>query len=185
MKVLLSVGILAVGVLLLAPTTQAQAMAGPLGDPGPAATRAFEPCSALGLPALRGRYAFTATAWQDLSQVNPGLPKGYAPVTIIGTFTINGAGEVTGNAFVNAGGLQMSAEFVNSKFGAPKADCTVPITLSMKINEFGEAITGPYSYVGVIVRGERTLEIDYMMMGMGPGAHVELDHARRLTGHQD
>jgi hypothetical protein len=109
------------------------------------------------------------------------LPKGYAPVTIVGTFTIAKSGEVSGPAFVNAGGLSMSVEFVNSRFSELGADCTVPISLSMQIAEFGEAVTGPYPYIGVIAVGAPALEIHFMMLGTGPGSHVELNHAKRIA----
>lgn len=102
-------------------------------------------------------------------------------MTIIGTFTVNGNGVVEGSAFVNAGGLRLSASFVNSQFGAPKPDCTFPISLSMQVSEFGEAVTGPYPYVGVITAEHPALEIAFMMLGAGPGSHVELDHARRIS----
>ena len=143
-----STSILAAGLLLLAPTIGAQVVPAPHRDPGALAFQAPRPCGSWGVWALRGTYAFTATAWQDLSALNPALPKGYAPVTIIGAFKLNGNGDVTGWALVNAGGLQMTAEFVNSQFSAPRADCSLPISLSMKINEFGEAIAGPYSVRG-------------------------------------
>jgi hypothetical protein len=163
MKHLLSMSILAAGLLLLAPAVQAQ------------------DCSNWSLRALRGTYAFTATAWQDLSEINPALPKGYAPVSIIGAFTVNGQGDVTGWALINAGGVQMTAEFVNSQFSAPKADCSFPISLSMKIKEFGGVIVGPYSYAGVIAGDGSALEIFSMMLGTGPGSHVELNHAKRIS----
>ncbi len=171
MKHLLSISILAAGLLLLAPIVQAQ------------------DCGTRSLWALRGTYALTGTAWQDLSEINPALPKGYAPVSIVGAFSINGNGEVTGWAVVNAGGLHMTAEFVNSQFGAPKADCSVPISLSMKIKEYGGAVTGPYSYVGVITSTPATylggdvsaLEIAFMMLGTGPGSHLEFNHAKRIS----
>ena len=130
---------------------------------------------------MRGTYAFTATAWQNLAEIDPRLPAGYAPVTIIGTFAVNGNGEVAGSAFINAGGLRLSAEFVNSQFGAPMADCTFPVSLSMKIGEFGEVVTGPYDYVGTIAGVSPGLEIAFMMLGTGPGSHVELDHAKRIS----
>lgn len=180
MKHWLSLSILAAGVLLV-PTIQAQLLADPVGDPGAPASQAPGPCGTSGLWALRGTYAFTATAWQDLSQVNPALPKGYAPVTIIGAFKVNGNGDVTGWAVVNAGGLHMTAEFVNSQFGAPKADCRFPISLSMKMKELGEGIAGPYPYVGVIAGDGAALEIAFMMLGSGPGSHVEMNHARRIS----
>jgi hypothetical protein len=181
MKRLLSVGILMAGLLLLSPTIGAQVLADPVRDPGAPTSQAPRPCSAWGLSALRGTYAFTATAWQDLSELNPALPKGYAPVTIIGAFKVNGNGDVTGWAFVNAGGLHMTAEFVNSQFSAPRADCSLPISLSMRIKEFGEGVAGPYSYVGVIAGDASALEIAFMMLGTGPGSHVEMNHAKRIS----
>ncbi len=181
MKHLLSLRILAAGLLLLAPTIQAQELADPVRDPGALASQAPGPCSTWGLWALRGTYAFTATAWQDLSEINPALPKGYAPVSIIGAFKVNGNGDVTGWAFVNAGGLHMSAEFVDSRFSAPRPDCSIPISLSMKIKEFGEGVSGPYPYVGVVTGDGPALEIAFMMLGTGPGSHLESSRARRIS----
>lgn len=102
-------------------------------------------------------------------------------MAIIGAFKLNGNGEMTGWALINAGGVQMTAEFVNSQFSAPKADCSVAISLSMKINEAGGMISGPYSDVGVIAGDGSALEIHFMMLGTGPGSHVELNHARRIS----
>ncbi len=182
MKPLLLTSILTAGVLLLAVATiRARDVADPVRVAGALASQAAAPCSTWDLSALRGTYAFTATAWQDLSQINPDLPKGYAPVTIIGTFRVNGNGDVTGSAFVNAGGVHFTADFVNSRFSAPRPDCTFPISLSMKINEFGEGVTGPYSYAGVIAGNGSALEIAFMMLGAGPGSHVELNHAKRIS----
>lgn len=181
MKRLPSTSILAAGLLFLMPAIQAQDLADPVPYPGALASQAHKPCGASGVWALRGTYAVTATAWQDLSQINPALPHGYAPVTIIGAFKVNGNGEVTGWAMINAGGLGMTAEFVNSQFGAPKADCSFPVTLSMKIKEFGEGTAGPYPYVGVIAGDAASLEIAFMMLGTGPGSHVEMNHAKRIS----
>jgi len=75
----------------------------------------------------------------------------------------------------------MRAEFVNSRFEAPNADCSFPVSLSMKIGEFGGAVSGPYAYVGVIAGDRSSLEIHLMMLGTGPGAHVEMNHARRIS----
>lgn len=185
MKHVLSLSILAAGVLLLTATVQAHEPANPVRQPGALASHAPRPCSARGLSALRGTYAFTATAWQDLSEINPALPKGYAPVSIIGAFKLNGNGEMTGWALINAGGVQMTAEFVNSQFSAPKVDCSVAISLSMKIDEAGGMISGPYSYVGVIAGDVSALEIHFMMLGTGPGSHVELNHAKRISMNFD
>jgi hypothetical protein len=163
MKHLLSMIILQAGLLLLAPAIQAQT------------------CHNWSLSSLRGTYTFTGTAWQDLSVINPALPQGYAPVSIIGAFTINAQGDVAGWALVNAGGIQLTAEFVNSQVGAPKADCSFPISLSMKINDFGGSIDGPHSYTGVIAGDGSALEIAFMMLGTGPGSHVELNRAKRIS----
>jgi hypothetical protein len=177
MKQMFSVITLAAALLSLTPPVQAQDPADAVRHAGSRATQAPRTCSTLGLWAMRGTYAFTATAWQDLSAINPALPKGYAPVTIIGAFKLGGNGDVTGWASVNAGGVPMTAEFVESQFGAPKADCSVPISLSMKIKEYGGVVTGPYTYVGVFAGDE----ILFMMLGTGPGSHVELNHAKRIS----
>lgn len=81
----------------------------------------------------------------------------------------------------DAGGLQMAAEFVNSTFGAPRANCAIPITLSMKFKQFEDAVMGPYSYVGVVTDDGGSLEIAFMMLGTGPGSHLALDHAKRIS----
>ena len=133
------------------------------------------------LMTLSDRLGAWITAAQASNQINPALPRGYAPVTIIGAFAVNYSGAVNGWALVNAGGLQMSAQFVNSSFGEPRADCSFPVTLSMKINEFGDVVTGPYSYVGVGTSKAPAWEIAFMMRGTGPGSHVEMDHAKRIS----
>jgi hypothetical protein len=163
MKHLLSMSILAAGLLLLAPGIQAQDH------------------SNWNLSPLRGTYTFTGSAWQDMSVIDPALPKGYAPVSLIGAFTIDGNGDMTGWALVNAGGIQQYAEFVNSHFSAPKGDGSFSISLSMRINEFGGVIDGPYSYMGVIAGDGSALEIAFMMLGTGPGSHLELSHAKRIS----
>ena len=163
MRHLLSMSILAVGLLLLAPAIQAQ------------------DCGDGSLSPLRGTYTFSGSAWQDMSVINPALPKGYAPVSLIGAFTVNGDGDVTGWALVNAGGIPFKAEFVNSHFSCPKADGSFTITLSMRIDDFGGIIDGPYSYMGVIAGHGSALEIAFMMLGTGPGSHLELSHAKRIS----
>jgi hypothetical protein len=185
MKHALSLSILSAGLLLLVAIVQAHGPADAVRQPGTPAPHAAKPCSASGLRALRGTYAFNATGWQDLSEINPALPKGYAPVSIIGAFTLNGNGEMTGWTLINAGGMQMNAEFLNSQFSAPKADCSVAISLSMKINESGGMISGPYSYVGVIGADPSALEVHFMMLGTGPGSHVDMNHAKRISMNFD
>lgn len=181
MKHLLCAGTLAATLLPFAPRIEAQDVEAARTTSGAPACHLSKPCSTWGLPALRGTYTFNASAWQDLSEINPALPKGYAPVTIVGSFKVAGNGELTGWAQVNAGGVPMSAEFVDSRLGAPKADCSFALTLSMKISDFGGVISGPYSYVGVAAGGASALELHFMMLGTGPGSHVELDHARRIS----
>jgi hypothetical protein len=163
MKHLLSVVVLVAAVLLLASAIQAQG------------------CSHLTVSALRGTYTFTGSAWQDMSVINPALPKGYAPVTIIGAFTISGYGDLTGWALVSAGGIPLTTEFVNSQVSDPKADCSFPMSLSMRMNEFGGVVDGPHSYVGTIAPHGSALEFAFMMLGTGPGSHLELDHAKRIS----
>jgi hypothetical protein len=167
MKHLLSMSILAVSLLLLAPSIQAQGH------------------SNRNLSPLRGAYTFTGSAWQDMSVMNPALPTGYAPVSLIGAFTIDGHGDMTGWALVNAGGIQFKAEFINSHFSDPEADGSFPINLSMRADEFGGVIFGPYSYMGIIKGGGSALEIAFMMLGTGPGSHLELSHAKRISMKYD
>ncbi len=111
--------VLAVGLLLLAATAQAQAPSGP----GALASVAPAPCG-IDVSALRGTYAFTATAWQDLSEMDPALPKGYAPVTILGAFKVAGNGDVTGWASVNTGGLRLmgSSQVTNASTRSGEAE---------------------------------------------------------------
>jgi hypothetical protein len=163
MKHLLSLSFLVTGLLLLAPGMQAQ-------DRGDSS-----------ISPLRGTYTYTGSAWQDMSVINPELPKGYAPVSLIGAFAVNGDGDVTGWGLVNAGGIPFKAEFVNSHVSSPRADGSFTISLSMRINEFGGIIDGPYTYVGVIAGNGSALEIDFMMLGTGPGSHLELSHAKRIS----
>jgi hypothetical protein len=178
MKPLLAVRILVAGLLLLAPALKAQGLAGP--GPGVPASRSAGRCGTCDVLSLRGTYAFSGTAWQDLSEINPALPPGYAPVSIVGAFNVDGSGGLTGWASINAGGVQLTAEFVNSHFGTPSADCSFPVSLSMRIKEF-EGVAGPYSYAGVIAGDASALEIVFMMLGTGPGSHVELDRAKRIS----
>ncbi len=172
--------LLTTGLFLLATTFPSPDPAGHIRHPVEAVHTA-SPCGAWNLRALQGTYAFTGTAWQDLSQINPALPAGYAPVSLIGSFRLRGDGNLTGWALVNAGGLPMTAEFVNSKFSPPNADCSVPISLSMRISDFGGVISGPYEYIGVVSGRRSDPEIAFMMLGTGPGSHLELNRARRVS----
>jgi hypothetical protein len=167
MKHLLAVSIFAVGLMLCATSLPSQDHSN--GSPS----------------MLRGTYTFAGNAWQDLSVINPALPKGYAPVSLIGSFIVNDHGDVTGWALVNAGGIPFRAEFVNSRFGALKTDGSFSLSLSMKINEFGGIIDGPYTYTGVIGGEGSAMEISIMMHGAGPGSHLEWSHAKRISMNYD
>lgn len=171
---------LVAGLLLLAPALEAQDMADPGREASALAPGVIGACGRWSSWSLRGTYAFSATGWQDLSEINPALSKGYAPVAIVGSFKADARGELTGWASINAGGVPLTAEIVNSRFGAPRADCSFPVTLSMRIKEF-EGVVGPYAYAGVIAGGASDLEVIFVMLGTGPGSHVDLNRARRIS----
>ncbi len=82
MKHLACGSVLTIGLLLPATTARAQDSA-----LAPAA-RMSRPCE--------GPTRSRRSRWQDLSEVDPLLPKGYATVTILGAFKFNGNGDVTG-----------------------------------------------------------------------------------------
>ena len=163
MKHLLFKSILVAGVLLLAPTIKAQ------------------DCRNWTLWDTRGTYATTASGWIDLSTMNPALPQGYSPFSSVGAFTNNGRGGGTGWALINAGGVQLTIEFVDVTFGAPRVDCLQPFSYSYKINEFGDLMVGPVSFPGVIAGDMSALEIFAMAPGTGPGTPVQSGHAKRIS----
>jgi hypothetical protein len=163
MKHFLFMNVLAAGVLLLAPAIQAQ------------------DCSNWTLWDTRGTYATSVSGWIDLSTLNPALPGGYSPFSSVGAFTNNGRGGGTGWALINAGGVQLTVEFVDVKFGAPGAECLQPFSYSYKIKEFGDITVGPVSFPGVIAGDMSTLEIFAMAPGTGPGAPVQSGHAKRIS----
>ena len=181
MRLAPSIGTLAVGLLLLAAAVQTHGPADPLHQPAAPPPPVHRPCAAMDQASLRGTYALSATGWQDLSEINPALPKGSAPVSVIGAFKLDGNGEVTGWGLINAGGVQLDAEIVDSRFSAPRPDCSVAISLSMRINESGGIVSGPYSYVGVVAGDASEREVRFMMLGTGPGSHVDMQHARRIS----
>ena len=162
MKHFLSVTALAACALLLAPALRAQ------------------DCSNWSLWDTRGTYATSVSGWIDLSTLNPAMPKGYAPFSSVGAFMNNGRGGGAGWALVNAGGVQFTVEFVDTKFGPPGANCLQPFNYSMRIKEFGVTI-GPLSFPGVIAGDMQTLEIFAMTAGTGPGSAVQLGHAKRIS----
>jgi hypothetical protein len=161
MKHFFSVAALAASALWLTPAAQAQ------------------DCSGLTLWDTRGTYAMQGTAWTDMSTLNPALPKGYAPVSMIGAYVNDGKGGGTGWALLNAGGVQMTIEFVNAKWGAPNADCSQPFTYSMKIKESGVTV-GPISVPAVIASPDAG-EVFGLQLGTGPGSMVASSRARRIS----
>ena len=162
MRHFLSVTALAACALLLAPALRAQ------------------DCSNWTLWDTRGTYATTVSGSMDLSTLDPALPKGYAPLSSVGAFTNNGQGGGTGWALINAGGVQLTIEFVDVKFGAPRADCLQPFSYSFRIKEFGVTV-GPLSFPGVIAGDMGALEIFAMASGTGPGSPVQSGHAKRIS----
>ena len=163
MKHFLSMIVLAAGLLSFAPAIHAQ------------------DCSNWTLWDTRGTYATSVSGWIDLSTLNPALPEGYSPFSSVGAFTNNGRGGGTGWALINAGGVQLTVEFVGVKFDAPGANCLQPFSYSYKIKEFGDVTVGPVSFPGVIAGDMSTLEIFAMAPGTGPGAPVQSGHAKRIS----
>jgi hypothetical protein len=51
----------------------------------------------------------------------------------------------------------------------------------MRVGGEGGVILGPYAYMGIITSNMPALEIDFMMLGTGPGSHVDLNHAKRIS----
>jgi hypothetical protein len=163
MKHLLPIIILAANLLLIAPAIQAQ------------------DCRNWTLWDTRGTYASTVNGWIDLSTLNPALPQGYAPFSSVGAFTNNGRGGGTGWALINAGGVQLTIEFVDVNFSAPGANCLQPFSYSYKIKELGDVVVGPVSFPGVIAGDISALEIFAMAPGIGPGSPVQSGHAKRIS----
>ena len=155
--------ILVAGLLMLPPAIQAQ------------------DCRNWSLWDTRGTYATTASGWIDLSAMNPALPQGYSPFSSIGAFTNDGRGGGTGWALINAGGVQLTIQFVDVQFGAPGADCLQPFSYSYKIKELGDVTVGPVSFPGVIAGDMSALEIFAMAPGAGPGTPVQSGHAKRIS----
>ena len=162
MRHFLSVTALAAGALLLAPALRAK------------------DCRDWTLWDTRGSYVNTVTGWIDLSTLNPALPKGYAPLSAVGGFTNNGQGGGTGWALLNAGGVQLTVEFVNVTIGPPTAECFQPFSYSFRIKEFG-VTSGPVSFPGVITGDMNALEIFAMSVGAGPGSPVQTGRAKRIS----
>ena len=103
MKRLLSVSILAGGLLLLAPAIEAQDLAEPVAIRVRPHLRHRAPAALGPLGAARHlRLHRHRVAGPVAAQ--PGAARGYAPVTIIGAFKVNGNGDVTGWGVINAAG---------------------------------------------------------------------------------
>lgn len=79
MKRAIAMSVLSAVMLWPVPAVHAQDPVASFRDPGVLATQALGPCGSWSLRSLRGTYAFTATAWQDLSQINPRCQPGTRP----------------------------------------------------------------------------------------------------------
>ncbi len=128
---------------------------------------------------LRGTYAVSSTGWIDLSKLIPGLPAGYIPRSAVGAIGLDGWGNGKGWLSFNAGGIQMTMEFVDATYDV-KSNCSVALSYSMKVKELGTTI-GPISQVAVIAGSGPALELMGMEIGMGPGTGVNSINARRIS----
>ena len=167
MKRIVSATMFASGLLAVAPLVRAQ------------------DCSNMSNWDLRGTYTGASSGWTDISKVLPGmgLPSGLVQATSVGAFTFNGAGGGGGWISVNTGGGQMNSQIAALKYSM-NSDCSVQVTWSLKIKEFGITI-GPFSRLGVIVVRPDALEIHWMFAGTHPGtpagAGVDLGVAHRIS----
>ena len=131
---------------------------------------------------LRGTYMHSASGWMDFSKLNPALPAGSVPFSMVGASFMDGQGVGSGWALINAGGVQLTTEMVDVK-GEVKPDCSVVNTYSLKVKELGITI-GPVTRILVIaspLHGNSDLELYGIPMGAGPGTPVDLSHAKRIS----
>jgi len=155
MKRIVSVAMFAAGLLAVSAVVQAQ------------------DCSSMGNWDLRGTYTMAGSGFIDLSKALlgvPGLPTGFIPTTWVGAHTLNGAGSGGGWVSINAGGTQMSASFVGLKYSI-KSDCSIQASFSMKINELGGLVVGPFPRLMVpVLKPDGSLELHMIFLGTPPGA---------------
>ena len=121
----------------------------------------------------------SGSGWIDLSKLASTLPAGTIPMAWAGAMSYNGAGGGTGWVAVNAGGVQITIDFVNLTYQA-KADCSVPVSYSMKVREFGVTL-GPVSRLLVIGGNPAALSLYGIQVGTGPATPVDLMAAQRVN----
>jgi hypothetical protein len=167
MKRTLAVSILAACVPALAPAIQAQ------------------DCSSLTNWNLRGTYAMHGSGWIDLSKVitapPPGipLPSGSIPTSWVGVHSMDGKGGGSGWIAMNAGGVQLTLDFVNFTVTV-NPDCSVQTVATLKIRELGITI-GPIARVLVIARTPGQMELFGILAGAGPGTGGDSMTGRRIS----
>lgn len=142
-----------------------------------------EDCSGWNNSHLRGTYTMTGSGYKDLAKLiagNPAnLPSGMTPMSWVGAYSIDGAGGVSGWVTVNAGGLQLTAQFSGSY--AVKADCSVTINYTMKAKEIPRITLGPYTRLAVIGGKMDALELNGILLGEGPATELDTFNSRRIS----
>jgi hypothetical protein len=119
------------------------------------------------------------SGWIDLSKLVPALPAGTIPMSWVGAVSYNGIGGGTGWVALNAGGVQMAIELVDLAYQV-KADCSVPLSYSMKVKELGVTL-GPVSRILVVGGRGAELRLYGIQVGAGPGKPVDLMTAHRVS----
>jgi hypothetical protein len=119
------------------------------------------------------------SGWIDLSKLVSTLPAGTIPMSWVGAVGYNGRGGGAGWVSVNAGGVQMTIEFVNLAYQI-KADCSVSVAYSMKIKELG-ATLGPVSRLLVVGGRGAALDLYGIQVGGGPSMPVDLMTMHRIS----
>ncbi len=102
-----------------------------------------------------------------------------APDSWVGAIALNGTGGGTGWVSANNAGIQVNVQLVDLTYSV-KADCSVQMTVSMKIKELGITV-GPLSRIMVIMGKAEDLEVRGMWVGTGPGSEVDTFVARRIS----
>lgn len=118
---------------------------------------------------LRGTYALSGSGTIDASVLLPGMgiPAGSAPTVYVGAFTLDGRGAATaGWVSTNLGGEQSTFQMVGIKYSM-QPDCSVQMSLTWKIKEFG--VTFTVQRVGVVVPKPGGLELHMSLVGSSPG----------------
>ena len=137
-------------------------------------------CSNLSNWDLRGTYSMSGQGWMDLSKLIPGAPSGTVPFAWVGSHVWDGAGGGSGWVSVNAGGLQLTVQFVGLTY-AVKADCSLIVSFAMTAKEMPGLKIGPVTRVLVIAGKSEPLELFMTFLGGGPGMPVDVGVSRRIS----